>query len=120
MKRIVWLSVILALVLPGCGTQQIKELQAKYEDKNNQLIGKSYDELVKGMGVPSGEARLSDGSRIVEYSIARTRISGGGSYPFPVSTYIPHQNGAGGFWVYSERERSMPVSSRTDYCKLES
>jgi len=119
MKKIVWLCAILSFVLSGCNTQRIKELQAKFEEKNNQYIGKTYDDLIRGLGVPTGEARLSDGSRVVEYSSSQTIISGGGSYPVPVSTYVPNQSGVGGFWFYSERERNIPVSSRTHYCKLD-
>ncbi len=119
MKKIMLLCAILCFALSGCVTQRIKERQAKFEAKNNQLIGKTYDDLIKGSGVPSGEAKLSDGSRIVEYLTSQTTISGGGSYPYPVTTYVPNRNGVGGFWVYSEGERSIPVTSTTYYCKLD-
>ncbi len=119
MKKIIGLCAILAFAFSGCGTQRIKELQAKYEAMNDQFIGKTYDELVRGKGVPTGEAKLTDGSRIVEYFSSETIVSGGGSYPVPVSTYVPNQNGVGGVWIYGEKERSFPVSSRTYYCKLD-
>lgn len=119
MKKIIGLCAIIVFACSGCGTQRIKELQAKYEGRNNQFIGKTYDELIRGLGVPSGEATLTDGSRIVEYSGSETVISGGGSYPVPVSSYVPNPNGVGGFWVYGEKERSLPVSSSTYYCKLD-
>ena len=119
MKKIIWLCAMFSLVLSGCGTQRIKERQAKFEEKNNQLIGKTYDDLIRGSGVPTGEAKLSDGSRIVEYSSSHITISGGGSYPVPISTYVPNRSGVGGFWIYSEMERNIPVSSSTYYCKLD-
>jgi hypothetical protein len=118
MKNILMFA-LLVVALAGCGTQRIKEQQAKYEAENNQLIGQSFDDLVRKLGVPSGEAKLSDGSKIVEYSSSQTRVSGGGSYPIPVSIYVPNQNGVGGRWIYSERERSLPVSSKTYFCKLD-
>ncbi len=119
MKKSILICLSLLVALPGCGTQRIKEQQAKYESNNNQLIGKTYDDLVRTLGVPSGEAKLSDGSKIVEYSSSQIRISGGGSYPIPVSIYVPNQNGVGGRWINSERERSLPVSSKTYFCKLD-
>ncbi len=119
MKKIILLCAALSLALPGCVTQRMKERQAKFEAKNNQLIGKTYDDLIRGSGVPSGEAKLTDGGRIVEYLTSQTTISGGGSYPVTVSTYVPNQNGMGGFWVYSEGERSIPITSSTYYCKLD-
>ena len=119
MKKVVCLCVLLALVSSGCETQRIKERQARFEEKNNRLIGKSYDDLVGGVGVPTGEAKLSDGSRIVEYLNRQTMISGGGSYPVPISTYIPNRNGVGGFWVYTEGERTISITSNTYYCKLD-
>lgn len=119
MKKIVWLGMLLPFAFAGCETQQIKEQHAKFEEKNNQFIGKTYDDLIRGKGVPTGEATLSDGSRVVEYLSSETMISGGGSYPVPVSTYVPNQSGTGGVWIYGEKERNVPVSSRTSWCKLD-
>ncbi len=119
MKKTICACVVLALALSGCETQRIKERQAKFEESNNRLIGKSYDDLVRKTGVPSGEAKLTDGSRRVEYLNRQTTISGGGSYPVPIATYIPNRNGVGGFWVYTEGERTIPITSNTYYCKLD-
>ena len=119
MKKIILLCMIFSFVLSGCNTQRLKEQHAKFEEKYNQLIGKTYDDLIRREGVPTGEAKLSDGSRVVEYLNSQTSISGGGSYPVPISTYIPNLSGTGGVWVYGEMERSNPVLSRTYYCKLD-
>lgn len=118
MNRLIALSFGMALVLTGCGSLSMKERQKIFEDGNANFAGKTFDELVKGKGVPTGTATLSDGSRVVEFYTSQVEISGGGSYPFPASTYVRNSNG-GGTWVYVEHMQTMPIRSWNKICKVD-
>lgn len=118
MKRVIGLLVILSLALSGCGLQRIKEQKAKFTETNNQLVGKTYDDLIKEKGVPTGEAKLSNGGKVVEYFNSSTETSGGGSYSTPTTTYVPNPNGGVGTWVQGQQQQHIPVSSHTLSCKL--
>ena len=118
MKKIIPTCLGLILVLSGCATLSIKERQKIFTDEHEIFLGKTFDELVKGKGVPTGTATLSDGSRVVEYYNAQVEISGGGSYPFPTSTYVRNANGSG-TWIYIEHMQSLPVRSWSKICKID-
>ncbi|MDP1634668.1 MAG: hypothetical protein Q8L69_08290, partial [Gallionellaceae bacterium] len=105
MKKVIGLLVILSLALSGCGQQRIKEQKAKFTETNNQLVGRTYDDLIKEKGVPTGEAKLSDGSKVVEYFNSSTVISGGGSYTTSTTTYVPNPNGGAGSWVDGQKQQ---------------
>jgi hypothetical protein len=117
MKYPVFLCLAAALLVSGCDTLSVKERQKLFTDENDAYIGKTYDELVKGKGVPTGTATLSDGSKVVEYYNAQVEITGGGTYAFPAATYV--QNTHGGTWVYMQPVQSMPVRSWNKICKID-
>ncbi|MBK9161256.1 MAG: hypothetical protein IPM27_06785 [Nitrosomonadales bacterium] len=118
MKRVIAILAILSLVLSGCGLQRIKEQKARFTEVNNQLVGKTYDDLIKEKGVPTGEAKLSNGGRVVEYFNSSTETSGGGSYSTPTTTYVPNPNGGAGAWVQGQQQQHIPVRSTNMVCKL--
>lgn len=118
MKSNIPILLALALLLSGCDTLKIKEREQAFVDENNAYVSKTFDELVKGKGVPTGTATLSDGSKVVEYYHAQIEISGGGSYTFPAATYV--ENSAGGrTWIYIDQMRSLPMRSWNKICKID-
>lgn len=119
MKKIFLLWVILSFGLSGCAQQRIKEQKAKFAETNNQLVGKTYDDLIKEIGVPTGEAKLSDGGKVVEYSNSGTETSGGGSFAMPTTTYVPNPYGGAGTWVQSQQQQHAPIRSKNMTCKLD-
>lgn len=118
MKCLPYVSLALVLVFSGCSSLDVRELKKRFTDENQVFVGKTYDDLIKGKGVPTGSATLSDGSKVVEYYNAQIEISGGGSYPYPTTNYIPHPNG-GGTWIYVDHMRSLPVRSWNKICKID-
>lgn len=118
MKIIIVVLAIMSLSLSGCGLQRIKEQKAKFKETNNQLVGKTYDDLIKEKGVPTGEAKLTNGGKVVEYSKSSTETSGGGSYSVPTTTYVPNPYGGAGAWVRGQQQRHTSVSSETLNCNL--
>lgn len=113
-------SILLAftLALTACETLSPKERQLAFMAENNAYIGKSLDDLIKGKGVPTGTAVLSDGSKMIEYYNAQVEISGGGYYPFSTSTYHTHKNGTRTL-VYVNQLQSMPVRSWNKICRID-
>ncbi|MEQ1753509.1 MAG: hypothetical protein ABL973_05190 [Micropepsaceae bacterium] len=63
------------------------------DGRSQAWIGHNLDELIRAWGPPTSQAALSDGSKIVEWSLERTV---GGSYRYP--------DGSGGTW------RSSPIN----------
>lgn len=118
-NKIISLVVIVSLSLSGCGLAQIKEQRAKFVAKNKQLVGNTYDDLIKEYGVPTGEVKLSDGGMVVEYLKSSTAIWGGGSYFVSTPIYVPNPNGGAGTWIYSQQQQYIPVNSVTESCKLD-
>ena len=119
MNKIILLCVTMSLSLSGCGLTQIKEQKAKFVEANNQLVGKTYDDLIKEYGVPTGDAKLSDGGKVVEYYKSSTEIWGGGSYSISTPIYVPNTNGGVGTWIYNQQQHNSPVNSTTESCKLD-
>lgn len=118
MKYFISICLASLFVLSGCATQSLEERKRMFMDENEAFIGKTYDELVKGKGVPTGTANLTDGSKLVEYYNAQIEISGGGSYTFPTTTYVRNATG-GGTWVYVEQMQSIPVRSWNKICRID-
>lgn len=112
MRQIFVLITILAL--SGCGLARIQEQKEKFAEVNNLLVGKTYDDMVKARGVPTREATLSTGGKVVEYSKSSTTTSGGGSYAVPTTAYIPST----GTWVQGTQQQAVPVRSHTSSCTL--
>lgn len=110
--------LILTLVLAGCSTLSNEERQKLFAGENDVFVGKTYDELVLGKGVPTGTATLSDGGKVVEYYNAQIEISGGETYYFPSTVFVQNTTG-GGNWVFVEQMRSIPVRSWNKICKLD-
>lgn len=118
MNKLLPVGIAVLLLLAGCGSFSVKERQKAFADENEVYVGKTFDDLVKGKGVPTGTATLSDGSKVVEYYNAQVEISGGGSYPYPVSTYVRNRDGTGS-WVYWEHMHTLPVRSWNKICKID-
>ena len=118
MKPLSFICLFAALALSGCGSLSIKEREKIFTDENNAYIGKTHDELIKGKGVPTGTATLSDGSKVVEYNTVQVEISGGGSFHFPATAYIRNANGSN-TWVYVEHEHALPVRAWNKVCKID-
>jgi hypothetical protein len=118
MKQFLFICLTSALVLSGCGSLSIKEREKVFMAENNAYIGKTHDELIKGKGVPTGTATLSDGSKVVEYYNVLVEISGGGTFTFPTSAYIRNANGSN-TWVYVEHEHALPVRAWNKVCKID-
>jgi len=110
-------SFIVLVAIAGCGLARIEEQRARFVEINNGLVGKSYDDLLRTRGIPTRQASLSDGGRIVEYEKSETVTAGGGSVSVPASAYIAHRGG-GGTWVHGTTQQAMPVVSRANSCLL--
>lgn len=118
MKKVIFVVMVISFTLSGCKLAQIKEQKAKFTETNNQLVGKTYDDLIKEKGVPTGEAKLSNGGKVVEYFHSSTETSGGGSYSTPTTTYVPNPYGGAGVWVQGQQQKHIPVRSEEMTCKL--
>jgi len=118
MKNLIGVCLLSSLVLSGCGTLSFEERQKHFMDENEVFVGKTFDELVTGKGVPTGTATLTDGSKMVEYYNAQIEVTGGESYSFPTTTYVQNPNG-GGNWIYVEQMYSLPVRSWNKVCKID-
>jgi hypothetical protein len=111
------LVLILLLALSACGLARIKEQKEQFARLNDQLVGKTYDDLLKTRGVPIREASLSTGGKVVVYEKSETTMSGGGSLTVPSSAYVANPYG-GGTWVHGTQQRALPVRSHTWSCAL--
>jgi len=120
MKKLLLLNLLLLITLTGCASTRLKEQQAAFTAKNNSLVGKNFEALVNEMGVPTAEAKLTDGRRVVEYLITHTDMIDGGSYVVPSSAYIRNPNGSGGVVCVSHMElHQLPPRFRLHSCKLD-
>jgi hypothetical protein len=118
MKKIISVCAALTLLLSGCQTLSLKERQNLFTTENGAYVGKTHDDLIKGKGVPSGTANLTNSGKVVEYYTAQVEISGGGYYGYPAARFIGNANG-GGSWIYPEHMRSFPIQSWTFVCKID-
>lgn len=118
MESILIITLALAIALPGCETLSTKERHHEFTSENDAYVGHSLDDLIKGKGVPTGTATLTDGSKMVEYYNAQVEISGGGYYPFSTATYHTHTNGTK-TWVYMNHMQTIPVRSWNKVCRID-
>jgi hypothetical protein len=118
MKRIISICVASAIVLSGCNTLNYKERKQMFTTENNTFIGKTYDDLIKGKGVPSGTASLTDTGKVVEYYNSQLEVTGGGYYGYPHMNYGVHAYG-GRNMFYGDYAQSFPVQTWLSVCKID-
>lgn len=118
MKRY-FLFSLLAIALTGCGTLSSDARRQAFEAENAVYLGKTYDDLVRGKGVPTGNATLSDGSKVAEYYRSQVEIVGGGYLTYPTSSYIRNANGGGGSWIEINQTRALPIRALNKICKID-
>lgn len=119
MKKTILFCVVSSLLfLSGCQTLNFKERQKLFKNENTAFVGKTYDELIKEKGVPTGTATLTNSGKVVEYFTTQTEVSGGGYYGYPGPLY--YGNGYWGRnWGYYGDMSMYPVQSWTSSCKLD-
>lgn len=55
-------ALLAASMLAGCVSWD-----ARKADMQSRFMGKPIDDVIRALGVPSAQARLSDGSQVVEF-----------------------------------------------------
>ena len=118
MKKVISLCVLSLIFLTGCQSTHVKE-QAEFKAKNDQLIGKKFDDLVNEFGVPTSEAKISEWRRVVEYLLTKPEVIDGGYLSIPNSTYIRRPNGNGVIWVSHFDVQHLPPRYSLRICKLD-
>jgi len=117
-KNILFIAAFSLLFLSGCQTLSFKDRQKLYINENAAFVGKSYDELIKGKGVPTATATLTSSGKVVEYLTTQMEYSGGGYYGYPGPFY--YGNGHHGRnWAYYNDMSWYPVQSWTSICRLD-
>ncbi len=103
----------LSIILCSCATT------AKYTQKLNQDIGKTYDELISQYGTPSKTKRLNNGNMIVYYVNVNTELLPDPEYDFDSPDYLTEDEE---FYPFTYGGNQIPVGSFmgetiTNYCE---
>ena len=115
MSRMLVICAVSVLALSGCETMSSKHRHKLFIVENSAYVGKTYDDLIKGKGVPSRVATLSDSGKVVEYYDSQIEYSAGGYYGYPMPRYI----GYAGPWMYADQMPPVPVQSWSTSCKID-
>ena len=107
------LTLILLILLTACATS------AKYTQKLNQDVGKSFSALTQEYGTPSRVKRLKNGDMIVYYTYVNQEILPDPEYDFDYNTFLTEDEM---FYPFTYGGNAIPDGSFmgetiTNYCQ---